>query len=141
KIVGEPAGLRFEEEKLNKLKGKTVEFLGRVSDGELYKLYGQCKAFLALAQDEDFGITPVEAMAAGRPVVAYRGGGYIESVVDRKTGLFFDEYSVDSLVQAIESFGKLRIKPEDCQKQAEKFSKERFEKEIKDFVKANYKKN
>lgn len=138
KIVGEPAGLRWEEGKLNKMKGKTVEFLGRVTDEELYKLYGQCKAFLALAQDEDFGITPVEAMAAGRPVIAYRGGGYLETVIENKTGLFFDEYDVDSLIGAIKKLSNLVIKVEDCRKQAQKFSKERFKSEILKFIKDKY---
>lgn len=141
KIVGEPAGLRFEEEKLNKLKGKTVEFLGRVSDGELYKLYGQCKAFLALAQDEDFGITPVEAMAAGRPVIAYRGGGYLETIVEGKTGIFFNDYSVESLVGVLRDLRVKDFKLEDCQKQVEKFSKERFVKQVKDFVSLHYNKS
>jgi len=139
KIVGEPAGLRWEEEKLTKMQGKTVEFLGRVTDEELYRLYGQCRAFLALAQDEDFGITPVEAMAAGRPVIAFRGGGYLETVIENKTGLFFDEYNVDSLIRVIKKLSNLVIKEEDCRKQAEKFSKERFKHEIEDFVKLKIK--
>jgi glycosyltransferase involved in cell wall biosynthesis len=134
KIIGEPAGLKWEEEKLNKLKGETVEFLGRVSDSELYRYYGQCKAFLALAQDEDFGITPVEAMAAGRPVIAYAGGGYLETVIEDKTGAFFDDYSTEGLIKVIKIFDPSKYKPEDCRKQAEKFSKERFKKEIIKFI-------
>ena len=139
KIVGEPAGLRWEEEKLKKLKGKTVEFTGRVSDGELYKLYGECGAFLAMAKDEDFGITPVEAMAAGRPVVAFRGGGYLESVQEGKTGEFFDEYSVDSLVEKLRNFQAEKFRPQDCRKQAQTFSKEKFKIKIKEFVEKNIK--
>ena len=134
KIVGEPAGLRWEEAKLHKLQGKTVEFLGRVNDEELYCLYGECKAFLALAKDEDFGITPVEAMAAGRPVIAYRGGGYLETVLENKTGVFFDDYSTEGLIKILRDFKGEKFKSEDCRKQAEKFSKERFKHEIKDFV-------
>jgi len=141
KIVGEPAGLKWEEEKLNKLKGKTVEFLGRVSDSELYKYYGQCKAFLALAEDEDFGIAPVEAMAAGRPVIAFAGGGYLETVIEGKTGTFFEDYSVDGLVKVLKIFDPKKYKPEDCRKQAEKFSKERFKKEIIAYVEKKYKEN
>lgn len=149
KIVGEPVGLRWEEDKLAKIKGKTVEFLGRVSDRELYRLYGECRAFLALAQDEDFGITPVEAMAAGRPVVAFRGGGYLESVIENKTGIFFDPPSptaaagrseplVESLMRTIKKLETLRIKPEDCRKQARKFSKAVFKREIVDFVNSQW---
>jgi glycosyltransferase involved in cell wall biosynthesis len=140
KIVGEPTGLRWEEKKLDKLKGRTVEFLGRVKDEELYKLYGRCRAFLALAQDEDFGIAPVEAMAAGRPVIAFAGGGYLETVVEGKTGIFFNDYSVEGLIKAINCFNELihdnKIKPEDCRKQAEKFGKERFQNEIIKFVRS-----
>jgi glycosyltransferase involved in cell wall biosynthesis len=139
KIIGEPAGLKWEEEKLNKLKGVTVEFLGRVSDSELYKYYGHCKAFLALAEDEDFGITPVEAMAAGRPIIAYAGGGYLETVIEGKTGTFFDEYSTEGLITALKNFDPEKYKPEDCRKQAEKFSKERFMREIVEFVNLKFK--
>src|SRR3972149_6581984 len=104
---------------------------GATSDQELTKLYAGAKAFLALSRDEDFGITPVEAMACGTPVVAYRGGGYTETVVDGKTGVFFDDYSVDGLVGAMERLKKLKINPADCISQAKKFSKERFKRERK----------
>lgn len=136
KIVGEPAGLKWFGQKLENLKNDYVEFLGRLSDEDLYKDYGQCKAFLALATHEDFGITPVEAMAAGRPVIAFRGGGYLETVVEGKTGVFFNEATVEGVIRAIRKIGEIgeKIRPEDCRKQAEKFSKERFIKEMKKFV-------
>ena len=134
KIAGKPAGYYTEYKVLQKLAKKNVEFLGYVTDEELAKLYKGAKAFLALSQDEDFGITPVEAMLAGTPVVAFRGGGYLESVIDGKTGVFFDEPTVSSLVAAIKKLGKIKIDPEDCIKQASKFSKERFKKELLEFV-------
>jgi len=87
-----------------------------------------------LATDEDFGITPVESMACGTPVIAYFGGGYKETVIDGKTGVFFKEPTVASLTGAIRRFETLSIKVEDCRKQAAKFSKDRFEKEIRAFV-------
>ena len=118
----------------------SVEFLGEVSDHELVKLYSQAKAFLALSRDEDFGITPVEAMACGTPVVAYNGGGYKETVVAGKTGVFFDNYSASSLWQAMKQLDKLKIKPDDCFTQAQKFSKERFKQEIKEFMEAKWQK-
>jgi len=135
KIVGEPAGLRWFGGKLEGLKTKGVEFLGWIPDEELYRYYGQCKAFLALETDPDFGITPVEAMAAGRPVIAFRGGGYLESVVEGKTGEFFDEPTVESLAEVLKEFKPKKYKSEDCRRQAKKFSKERFKKEIKKFIK------
>ena len=134
KIVGETAGLYWFTQGVGRLQNKYVEFVGRVSDEELYQYYGQCKAFLALATDEDFGITPVEAMAAGRPVIAFRGGGYLESVVEGKTGEFFDEPTAESLVNVLKKFKPEKYRPEDCRKQAEKFSKERFKREIKEFI-------
>lgn len=129
KIVGEYAGIYTEQEKIKKISNENIEFLGRVPDERLKDLYKNATAFLALAKDEDFGITPVEAMAVGTPVIAYKGGGYLETVTD-KTGVFFDEYNVESLIEAIKKFKSLKFKKEDCIKQAQKFSKERFIKEI-----------
>lgn len=134
KIAGEAAGYSTEYKKLLAKAGKNVEFLGRVSDEELAGLYKGAKGFLALSQDEDFGITPVEAMSVGCGVIAFRGGGYKESVVEGKTGVFFDSPTTSSLIRAIEKFEKTRIDPEECKKQARKFSREVFEREIKSFV-------
>lgn len=134
KIAGSPAGYAFEQEKLiKKSKGK-VEFLGQVSDEQLSVLYAKAKGFLALAKDEDFGITPVEAMLSKTPVIAFNGGGYKETVIDNKTGILFDDYSVEGLVNAIKKFEKTNFNAQDLTNQAQKFSKERFKKEIKEFV-------
>lgn len=134
KIAGKPAGYYLEYKKLTQLAKKNVEFLGYVTDEELAKLYKGAKAFLALATDEDFGITPVEAQLSGTPVIAFRGGGYKESVIEGKTGIFFDEPTVESLIGAIRKFEKTRLSPEDCISQAKKFSKERFERQIREFI-------
>lgn len=134
KIAGAPAGYYFEYNKLlEKAKGK-VEFLGQVSDEELAKLYKSAKAFLALSKDEDFGITPVEAMLSGTPVIAFNGGGYKETVIDGKTGVLFDNYSVEGLIEAIKKFEEMKLNTNDLVDLANKFSKERFEREIKEFV-------
>ncbi len=138
KIVGEPAGLRFLGGELNRLKANPyLEFLGRVTDEELYRLYGQCKAFLALAEDEDFGIAAVEAMAAGRPVIAYRGGGFLESVVEGKTGLFVDTLESGSLAKTVSNFRAEKYRPTDCVKQALKFDEAIFKKKLTEFIKNN----
>lgn len=134
KIAGAPAGYASEMQKLIATAGKTVEFLGFVSDSELRRLYSEAKGFLATSADEDFGITPVEAMANGTPVIAFRGGGYRESVIDGKTGVFFTEPTVESLIDAIHRFEKTKFSPFSCRKQAMRFSEERFRKEIKRFV-------
>ena len=73
-------------------------------------------------------------MLAGTPVIAFRGGGYVESVVEGKTGLFFDEPTVENLSEAIKKFEKMKFGPEDCITQAKKFSKERFKREMLQFV-------
>jgi glycosyltransferase involved in cell wall biosynthesis len=121
-------------EELRAMAGPTVEFVGEVDDEEKYRLMSGAKAFLFTSEDEDFGIVPVESMACGTPVIAYKSGGVKETVVDGKTGVFFEELSVVSLVKAIKQFENAKLKSEDCRKQAEKFSKERFQKEIKEFV-------
>lgn len=134
KIIGERFGLSTEFEKLQKMNKGMVEFLGHLPDEEMWKYLGGCKAFLALATDEDFGVTPVEAMAAGRPVIAFAGGGYLETVIDGKTGVFFEEHSVENLISAMNRLDKIPIKPQDCRQRALHFSKERFVKEMTSFV-------
>ena len=134
KIVGRPAGYYMEYKKLKKLANSDIEFIGYVNDREMARLYAGAKAFLALSEDEDFGITPVEAMLSGTPVIAFRGGGYVESVIDGKTGVFFDKPTVESLSSAVKRFEKMKFDPEACISQAKKFSKERFKEEILKFV-------
>jgi len=121
-------------EELQKKAGKTVEFLGEVTDEEKKELMVGAKAFLFASVDEDFGIIPVEAMGSGLPVIAYKSGGVKETVIDEKTGIFFTELTVSSLTAAIKKFEKMKFDPKVCRKQAEKFSKERFSKEVKTFV-------
>lgn len=123
-------GRGSQEENLRKIAGPTVEFLGQVSEKEKFDLMAGAKAFIATAGDEDFGITPVEAMAAGTPVVAFAGGGYLETVTE-KTGVFFEEYNVESLIKAIKSIKSMKFNKKDLQDQAQKFSKEVFVKKMK----------
>ncbi|HVA96474.1 MAG TPA: glycosyltransferase [Candidatus Acidoferrales bacterium] len=137
KIAGAPAGYYTGHKQLQESATDNIEFLGRVTDEELVELYSGAKAFLALATDEDFGITPVEAMFCGTPVIAYYGGGYKETVIDGKTGVFFHESTVSALTAAIKKFEKMTFDPKICKKQAEKFSKERFIREIQEFVTAH----
>jgi glycosyltransferase involved in cell wall biosynthesis len=149
KVVGEPAGFyqprgfakvstpgvrELRTPGVNGIDSANVQWLGRVSDQELWQLYGQCQALLALAQDEDFGITPVEAMAAGRPVIAYEGGGYLETVVDDKTGILFPDYSAASLIKAIQTFPSKTFKPSDCRRRAQQFSREKFIQQIQQLI-------
>jgi len=119
-------------------KDGAIEYLGIVSDEELANLYAGAKAFLALATNEDFGMTPVESMSYGTPVIAFNGGGYTESVLDGKTGILFDDSTTDGLVNAVEKFEKIKRNwSPSCIAQAEKFSTERFVREINDFIYKN----
>ncbi len=122
-------------EELREMAGPTIEFLGEVTDKKKWELMTGARAYIFPAELEDFGITPVEAMAAGTPVIAFRSGGVMESVIDGKTGIFFDKASTSSLAKAIKKFEKSKIKSENCIKQARKFSTERFKKEMKLFIK------
>lgn len=131
KIAGSATGYFHADHLKN---SANVTFLGHVSDEALVKLYAGAKAFLALARDEDFGITPVEAQLCGTPVIAFNGGGYKETVIDGKTGILFDEYSVDGLMNAVKKFEKTPIAADACKKQAKKFSKEAFIAKIQSIV-------
>ena len=134
KIAGKATGLYTEYKNLQEISKKNVEFLGYVSDDELVRLYAGAKAFLVLSVDEDFGITPVESMLMGTPVIAYHGGGYLETVIEGKTGIFFNKPTVDSLKTAIKKFEKMKFDPKDCIAQAKNFSEEIFIKKIKELV-------
>lgn len=125
-------------EELRSLAGSNVEFVGEVSDSEKYNLMHNAKAFIFPAEEEDFGITPVEAMATGTPVIAYRSGGVVEAVVEGKTGVFFDEPTVESLAAAIKKFEQSKFDKEEIRSHAAKFSKERFKSEIKDFINSKF---
>ncbi len=113
---------------------RNVESLGRVSDIEKAQLMASARGFLALEQAPDFGITPVESMLVGTPVIAFNGGGYKESVVDGKSGVLFDDYSSDGLVVAVNRFSKLKWDKQTIQKLAQKFSTERFKKQMLELV-------
>ena len=120
---------------LRKMAGKTIKFVGEVSEIEKIKLMSQAKAFLFSAEEEDFGITPVEVMSVGTPVIAFKSGGVKESVIEGKTGVFFEKANSNSLVLAIKKLEKIKINSEDCIKQANNFSKDKFDREIVKIVK------
>jgi glycosyltransferase involved in cell wall biosynthesis len=109
-----------EAARLRANAGPTIEFLGNRSDGEVATLYARCKAFL-FPGFEDFGITPLEAQAAGRPVVAFGRGGATETVVDEVTGVLFPEQSVEGLIDAIERLDRLSVAPTACRENAMRF--------------------
>ncbi|MFA6963649.1 MAG: glycosyltransferase [Patescibacteria group bacterium] len=136
-VVGE--GSQFEY--LSSIAKKNVQFVGPKYGQELYDYFARAKAFIFPGED-DFGITPVESMAAGRPVIAYKKGGTLETIIPSKTGIFFEEQTIESLNSAIQSLEQdySDFTPEGCRSQAEKFSKEEFKKMISDKVVSEYKK-
>ncbi len=122
-----------ERSRLEAMAGPKTQFLGRRSDAEVAEYYGKAKAFLFTA-DEDFGITPLEAMAAGAPVVAFGRGGALETVVPGKTGVFFSEQTPSSLIQALKHLDTLKLDTLTIRKQAERFSERRFIVEMQQLV-------
>ena len=88
---------------LRRLAGPTVQVLGRQPESVIHQKYARCRALL-FPGEEDFGIVPVEAMASGRPVIAYGRGGVLETVIEGRTGLFFHEQTVESLLDAVKRF-------------------------------------
>jgi len=132
-------GLGPEMKRLKKLaQGEDrIEFLGYQPDNILRDYYQRCQAFI-FPQEEDFGITPLEAMACGRPIIAYGRGGALETVIEGQTGLFFREQTVDSLAEAVEGFDSNRFDPKIARQQALKFSKTTFKDRFKETVERLY---
>lgn len=110
---------------LERLAGPTVRILGRLSEKEVTSHFERCRAFI-FPGHEDFGITPVEAMACGKPVVALRRGGALETILEDQTGVFFDEPDEDQLLAAMQRLETRTWDPAVIRRQAEQFSEEIF---------------
>lgn len=121
-------------DKLKQISGPTIEFVGEVDQAKKAKLYQNAQAFIFSADQEDFGIVPVESMAYGCPVIAYRSGGVTETVVEGKTGVFFNNLTSKSCTDAIKKFQKLKIRPVDCISRASDFSTDKFISKIKKLI-------
>lgn len=119
---------------LKSIAGPTIEFLGEIDQDQKAELYSNAKGFIFCSDNEDFGIVPVESMAYGCPVVAYKSGGTTETVIDGKTGVFFDKLTPASCASAIQKLQKLKINPKDCIVRAQDFSKEKFVSKIKKLI-------
>ena len=134
-------GNGVDEKRLKEIAAGAVniEFLGRVEDGVLAKLYRNAQAFIH-PQEEDFGISPVEAMACGCPVIAYRKGGATETVIEGQSGLFFDEQKKEVIKDTIKNFKRSNFDEKIVRAQAEKFSTAKFKENIKNFIDEQYSK-
>lgn len=119
------------ESYLKSLAGPKTEFLGEITNQEKEKLFAQAKGYIFSSDNEDFGIVLVESLAHGTPVLAYRSGGATETLLEGKTGLFFDDLTPESCVAALKIFEKSTFSPKDCYNQASKFSYQSFESKIK----------
>ena len=128
------------EMELKKMAGTTIEFVGRVSEQEKARLYAECIAYIH-PQEEDFGITAVEAMASGRPVIAYHRGGAIETVIEGVTGTFFNEQSWEALADVLLRFDEKKFDPERIRSHTAQFSTEAFAEKIKHVVERAWEKH
>ncbi len=120
-------------ERLKAMAGPTVEFLGYVPDDQLPDLMARAKAFLFPGL-EDFGITPVQSQAAGRPVIAYGGGGALDTVIPGETGEHFTEMTVESLVNVMRDFDPARYSVSKMRAHAEMFDRQVFVTELNAFI-------
>src|SRR5216684_6429829 len=135
-IIGDGRDL----ERLKRLAGPTIRFLGRLSDQEVLHYYARCRALL-FPGEEDFGITPLEAQACGRPVIAYGSGGALASVIDGITGTFFHEPTVESLTNVLALFNERWYDPQAIRNHALEFDMPRFHRRILQYIEAVYQGN
>ncbi len=119
---------------LKKMAGETIEFLGFVSDDELYDLYAGAKALIYPVEDEDFGMVPIEAMAAGTPVIAHKSGGPQETVIAGETGLFLQSFDKEELKAVLKSFDQQSWDRQLISQKMEKYSVEAFKQKINDLI-------
>lgn len=127
------AGDGRDREALEAMADSNITFLGYVPDADLADLYARCRAFV-LPGKEDFSIAPVQAMASGRPVIAYGTGGALDTVIPGLTGLFFEEPTPESLVAAVRQFEDLSFDDDAIRRHAEQFDKRVFEGKLRAFV-------
>jgi glycosyltransferase involved in cell wall biosynthesis len=123
----------YDRPRLERLAGPTVKFLGYQPDHITAEYYAKCKAFI-FAGEEDFGLTPVEAQASGRPVIAFAAGGALETVVQGETGLFFKEQTKESLIEVLSDFRPQEFDNQRIRQHALKFDKSVFVRQMRDYI-------
>jgi glycosyltransferase involved in cell wall biosynthesis len=136
-------GRGSKKEELKKRAKDNITFMEGLDNKTLSELYQGCKAFI-FPQHEDYGITPLEANAAGRPVIAYRAGGVLETMIpyednaSKATAIFFDKQEPTSLIDAVRLSEKLSFDPYFLRENAERFTEEKFIEAVRDFVESKY---
>ena len=128
-VIGDGPEMR----KIKQKAGKNIEILGHQTDGVVHDHMKRAKGFI-FAAEEDFGIVVVEAQAAGTPVIAFGRGGALETVIEGKTGLFFDAQTIPSLLKTLNGFDRMEFDPNSLRENAQRFNKARFQTEFHDFV-------
>ncbi len=121
------------QHQLKKIAGKTIKFVGRVSDMQKATLYAHAKAFIH-PQNEDFGITPIESMASGRPVIAYKKGGATETVIEGVTGVFFHDQTWESCAHTLLNFDESSFNQQNLIEHSQRFSRYLFKVQMRKFV-------
>jgi len=132
KLIVVGTGAQLQE--LQKIAGPTISFVGFIPDKNMASYYKNTKALLYCSIDEDFGLVPVEAQAHGVPVIAYKSGGTLETILHKKTGLFFSSYTVSSLVKAIKKSQTINFSPTACRKNAAQFDRSVFRYKMQQLV-------
>lgn len=129
KIIGRGPELK----RLKRMAKSNIEFVGRVPDEKLADYYAKCQAFI-FPQEEDFGIVAIEAMASGRPLIAYRGGDIPEHMEEGKMGVFFENQTADDLTEAVNKFREMNFNSEYIREKAKKFDKNLFKDRILQYI-------
>lgn len=122
---------------LKRLAKDNIKFKGFIPERDKGKIYAGAKALVYCSIEEDFGMVPVEAIAHGVPVIAYKSGGVSETIVDGKTGLLFNKHSIEDLQRAIAKFEGMKFSSSACKNQAKQFSEKIFIKNLLNLIREN----
>ena len=131
-------GTGREEGRLSAMAPKNVTFAGRVDEATKHAYFEHCQGFINPVADEDLGITPIEAQAHGKPVLAHKSGGHLETITEGVTGMFFEDLAPEKLAQSIRDFAQKieggGFNSATAKQKVQKYGKSRFEKEMESFV-------
>jgi len=136
-VIGSVVGQGGNEKKLREMAGPNVSFVGSADRETLRDYLRRARAFIFPAE-EDFGITAVEAQACGTPVIAYRRGGALDTVVENKTGVFFDSQTVEDLIEAVRRFEELSFDGEFIRQHAQRFDAAVFREKMGKLIRDKY---